>query len=46
MDPVPPRPAHAELNQPIVVPSGEVVKSGDKESAASDSVEVDVAERS
>jgi hypothetical protein len=46
MTPVPPRPAHAELNQPIVVPSGDVVSSGDKETLASDPVEVDVAERS
>lgn len=46
MDPVPPRPAHAELNQPIVIPGGNAVCGGEKESAASDPVEVDVAERS
>lgn len=46
MTPVPPRPAHAELNQPIVVPSGDVVRSGDKETLASDPVEVDIAQRS
>lgn len=46
MTPVPPRPAHAELNKPIVVPNGDVVSSGDKETLASDPVEVDVAERS
>ncbi|KAJ5147556.1 hypothetical protein N7526_000908, partial [Penicillium atrosanguineum] len=46
MLPVPPRPAHAELNQPIIIPSGDVVRSGDKESAATDPIEVDVAERS
>lgn len=46
MVPVPPRPAHAELNLPIVIPSGDVVSSGDKESAATDPIEVDIAERS
>jgi len=46
MDPVPPRPPHAELNQPIVMPGGKVVSSRDNEPAASDPVEVDVARRS
>jgi hypothetical protein len=46
MDPVPPRPAHAELNQPIIIPGGNAVCSEEKESAASDPIEDDVAERS
>ncbi|KAJ5677304.1 uncharacterized protein N7477_002937 [Penicillium maclennaniae] len=46
MVPVPPRPAHAELNQPIVIPSGDLVRSGDKEVAATDPIEIDIAEHS
>ena len=31
MDPMPPRPAHAELNQPIVLPLGQAVNRVQKE---------------
>lgn len=44
MDPVPPRPAHAELNLPIILPLGEAVNNKDKESLVSDSAVVDMVE--
>jgi hypothetical protein len=31
MDPVPPRPAFAELNRPIILPLGQAVNSEEKE---------------
>jgi hypothetical protein len=34
MDPVPPRPAHAELNLPIILPLGQAVNAEEKEASA------------
>ena len=43
MDPVPPRPAYAELNLPITLPHGQIVNIKDKDDFASDpeAVEID-----
>lgn len=34
MDPAPPRPAHAELNLPIILPHGQAINSEEKEVSA------------
>lgn len=46
MYPLPPRPAHADLNMPIVLPLGETVNNEEKDPLASDPVDVDIAARS
>lgn len=46
MHPMPPRPANAELNMPIVLPLGQTVNNEEKDSLVSDPVDVDVAGRS
>ncbi|KAJ5727164.1 hypothetical protein N7493_004984 [Penicillium malachiteum] len=44
MDPMPPRPAHAELNLPIVLPHGEPVAAEDTSLSASELVVPDLAD--
>lgn len=46
MDPMPPRPAHVELNLPIVLPLGQTVNNEDKDPLVPDPVDVDAAARS
>lgn len=46
MDPMPPRPADAELNMPIVLPLGQTVNNEEKDPLVPDPVDADTAERS
>lgn len=46
MDIVPPRPANAELNMPIVIPFGGTVNNQNKDPLDSDDVDIEVAKRS
>lgn len=46
MDPIPPRPANAELNIPIVLPLGEAVNNEEKDALVPDAGDVDVTGRS
>ncbi|KAJ5082125.1 hypothetical protein N7532_011168 [Penicillium argentinense] len=42
MEPMPPRPAHAELSLPIILPEGKVVLADEKEAVVADPLDVDV----
>jgi hypothetical protein len=46
MDPMPPRPAYAELNMPIVLPLGQTVNNEDKDPLVPGPGDVDAAARS